>query len=74
MSLGTAPTQNTLAHGPALMQRLDALARFSEDPDRLTRTFLSPAHRQAADQVLAWMREAGHGGADRRRRQCRRPL
>ncbi|OWJ68433.1 allantoate amidohydrolase [Inquilinus limosus] len=59
MSLGTAPTQNTLAHGPALMQRLDALARFSEDPDRLTRTFLSQAHRQAADQVLAWMRDAG---------------
>jgi len=59
VTLGTAPTQNTLAYGPALMQRLDALARFSEDPDRLTRTFLSPAHRQAADQVLAWMREAG---------------
>lgn len=59
MSLGAAPTQNTLAHGPALMQRLDALACFSEDPDRLTRTFLSPAHRQAAGQVLDWMREAG---------------
>jgi len=59
VTLGTAPTQNTLAYGPALMERLDALARFSEEPDRLTRTFLSPAHRQAADQVLAWMREAG---------------
>jgi allantoate deiminase len=59
VTLGTAPKQNTLAYGPALMQRLDILARYSEDPDRLTRTFLSPAHRQAADQVLAWMREAG---------------
>jgi allantoate deiminase len=59
VTLGTAPKQNTLAYGPALMARLDALARFSEDPDRLTRTFLSPAHRQAADQVLAWMQEAG---------------
>lgn len=59
MSFGTAPTQNTLAYGPALMARLDAFARFSEDPDRLTRTFLSPAHRQAAGQLLAWMGEAG---------------
>lgn len=59
MSLGTTPRESALAHGPALMARLDEFARFSEEPGRLTRTFLSPAHRQAADRLLAWMREAG---------------
>jgi allantoate deiminase len=48
-----------LAHGPALMARLEALATFSDDPDRLTRLYLSPAHRLAMDQVTAWMRAAG---------------
>ncbi|MCF3948441.1 allantoate amidohydrolase [Acidiphilium iwatense] len=42
-----------------VMSRLDALARFSTDPDGLTRLYLTPEHRAAADQVAAWMREAG---------------
>ena len=45
--------------GPALMERLEAFAAFSEDPGALTRLFLSPQHRAAADRLLAWMREAG---------------
>ena len=45
--------------GEALLERLDALARFSDEPDRLTRFFLSPAHRAAVDLILDWMREAG---------------
>ena len=48
-----------LAYGPALMARLDELAGFSDDPDRLTRLYLSPAHRRAMGQVAAWMEEAG---------------
>jgi allantoate deiminase len=48
-----------LRFGPALMARLDALARFTDEPGRLTRLYLSPAHAGAAAQVLAWMREAG---------------
>jgi allantoate deiminase len=48
-----------LAFGPALMARLDELARFSDEPDRLTRLYLSPAHRRAMGQVAAWMTEAG---------------
>ena len=48
-----------LAHGPALMARLDELATFSDDKDRLTRLYLSPAHRLAMDQVVAWMQAAG---------------
>jgi allantoate deiminase len=42
-----------------IMQRCDALARHSELPGGLTRVFLSPQARAAADLVLGWMREAG---------------
>ncbi|MGN6463160.1 MAG: allantoate amidohydrolase [Pseudolabrys sp.] len=35
------------------------LAPISAEPDRLVRLFLSPQHRQAADVVARWMREAG---------------
>jgi len=39
--------------------RLDELARCTDDPPRLTRTFLSPALRRAHDVVSDWMREVG---------------
>jgi allantoate deiminase len=42
-----------------IMQRCDSLARHSELPGGLTRVFLSPQSRAAADLVLGWMREAG---------------
>jgi allantoate deiminase len=42
-----------------IMERCDALARHSELPGGLTRVFLSPEARAAADMVLGWMREAG---------------
>ncbi|MDB6122560.1 MAG: allantoate amidohydrolase [Pedosphaera sp.] len=42
-----------------VMERIEALARISEEPGRLTRTFCSPAMRQANDLVGSWMREAG---------------
>lgn len=45
--------------GARLMGRLEELARITEEPDRLTRRFLSAAHMQAADVVARWMREAG---------------
>lgn len=38
---------------------LDELGRISDEPERLTRTFLSPAMRRANDRVGVWMREAG---------------
>ncbi len=41
-----------------VMQRINALAEISEDPDRLTRTFCSPAMRRANDLVATWMRDA----------------
>jgi allantoate deiminase len=48
-----------LALGRRLMDRLEALARFSDDPDGLTRLYLSPSHRDAADALSGWMRDAG---------------
>ncbi len=41
------------------MQRCDALATISEDPNRLTRTFASAAMRRANKLVGSWMRAAG---------------
>lgn len=42
-----------------LMNRLDTLARFSDEEGALTRLYLSPSHRQAAEVVRLWMEEAG---------------
>jgi allantoate deiminase len=41
------------------MQRCDALGAISDEPDRLTRTFHSPAMQRANALVGEWMREAG---------------
>ncbi|MBL8377569.1 MAG: allantoate amidohydrolase [Burkholderiales bacterium] len=45
--------------GPALMRQADQLAAFTEDAPRITRTYLSREHRQAADYLIALMTEAG---------------
>jgi allantoate deiminase len=42
-----------------ILARCDALARFSEDPGRLTRTFLRPPVRHVHECVTGWMRAAG---------------
>jgi len=42
-----------------VMHRIEALAQFSEESGRLTRTFASPAMRCANDLVASWMHEAG---------------
>src|SRR5579859_7783183 len=42
-----------------VMERIEALGRVSDEPGRLTRTFCSPAMRQANDLVAGWMRDAG---------------
>lgn len=47
------------ALGRTAADRLDHLNRFTDEPGRLTRLYLSPAHRAAADQVAEWMRAAG---------------
>jgi allantoate deiminase len=55
---GAAP-HDTRIPGEVVMARLDALARFSAEPDALTRLYLSAEHKSAALQVQAWMRQAG---------------
>jgi allantoate deiminase len=49
-------TDNTYAH--TVMQRCDALAGFSEETERLTRRFGTPALRAASTAVAEWMRVA----------------
>ena len=69
--------------GNRLLDLADALARHSDDPDRLTRLYLSPAHRAAAEAVRGLMEAAGlevrldavgnvvgRSGAAGRRRPC----
>lgn len=41
------------------MERLDALARHSDEPGKLTRLYLSAAHKAASDELAQWMREVG---------------
>src|SRR5882724_71092 len=45
--------------GQEIARRIDALGAISETPDHLTRIFLTPEHRAAADLLLSWMGEAG---------------
>ncbi|MFE1597321.1 allantoate amidohydrolase [Methylobacterium sp. ID0610] len=48
-----------LSLGARVMALIDDLARHTDEPGRLTRLYLSPAHRAAAEAVAGWMRAAG---------------
>lgn len=52
-------TDAAAVSGARIMAHAEALARCSEQPDGLTRVFLSKEHRAANDLALGWMREAG---------------
>jgi allantoate deiminase len=52
-------TEADLEAGRRLMARLDAFAAFTDEPGRLTRLFLSEAHRRAAQAFIGWCAEAG---------------
>ncbi len=47
------------ALGQEIVRRISALGDISESSSDLTRIFLTPEHRAAAEMLLAWMREAG---------------
>lgn len=47
------------ACGQTIMHQLDHLARYSETEEGLTRTYLTPAHHAAAQQLAEWMQAAG---------------
>jgi len=76
---------NDPAFGEAISNRLAELAALSDEPGRLTRLYLSPAHRRAIDLVSYWMRDAGMsvrldplasvvGGYDARDGGCSAPI
>lgn len=52
MTMTTNPTS-----GERVLAWADQLARCSDTPDYLCRTYLSPEHRAANDQVAEWMRQ-----------------
>ena len=52
-------TQDLASPGRRLMARLDEFAAFTDDPPKLTRLYLSDAHRRAAARYIAWAREIG---------------
>lgn len=45
--------------GTELLRRHDLLASVTQTPGRLTRTYLTPEHREAGEMIAGWMREAG---------------
>jgi allantoate deiminase len=50
---------NPAAFGARAEQMINTLGSVSAEPNRLIRTFLSPAHRSAANLVSKWMIDAG---------------
>jgi allantoate deiminase len=57
ISAGTAGKISPL--GEEIVGRIHQLAGVSETPDKLTRIFLTPEHRAAADLIMGWMVDAG---------------
>jgi allantoate deiminase len=53
------PAADSDALGETIAARLTELGAVSDEPGRLTRLYLGPGHRKAADLVANWMREAG---------------
>src|ERR1700728_5488584 len=51
--------RQALPLGDEIVARINRLAAISETRDNLTRIFLTPEHRAAADLIMAWMVEAG---------------
>src|SRR5206468_5235485 len=45
--------------GDEIVSRINQLGAISETAESLTRIFLSPEHRTAADLILSWMKDAG---------------
>ena len=52
-------TRYNLPAAQRMMERLDALAIHTDEPGKITRLYLSPAHHAAIETVMRWFREAG---------------
>lgn len=57
--MGAANAVQDASLGEEIVRRINELGAISEDPDKLTRIYLSKELRTAADLILVWMREAG---------------
>lgn len=53
------PAPGDLSLGRRVMALVDGLARHTDEPGRITRLYLSPAHRAAAEATRRMMAEAG---------------
>jgi len=51
--------EHRLQFGNTIMQWSETLAAWSDDEDGLTCAYMTPAHQKTAEQLAAWMREAG---------------
>lgn len=49
--------------GSTILEQADLLAGISEEAGRLTRSYLTPQHREAGERIAGWMREAGMDAA-----------
>jgi allantoate deiminase len=59
MSEMNAETAGRSPLGDQIVARINRLAAISETSGHLTRIFLSPEHRAAAELILSWMGDAG---------------
>jgi allantoate deiminase len=57
--MNSATARQVSGLGDEIVGRINRLAAISETPDNLTRIFLTPEHRRAADLIMTWMIEAG---------------
>src|SRR4051794_2363792 len=58
-TLSRMKNPSDLSLGRRVMAMIDDLAQHTDEIGRLTRLYLSPAHRAAADSTLEFMRAAG---------------
>jgi allantoate deiminase len=45
--------------GDEILKQAQILGSITEEPGRITRTYLTPQHREAGEHILGWMRDAG---------------
>jgi allantoate deiminase len=57
--MGAATTVQDASLGKEIVRRINELGAISEDPENLTRIYLSKELRTAANLILGWMREGG---------------
>ena len=48
-----------MRHGSTILEQAEVLGAITEEPGRVTRTYLTAQHREAGDRIIGWMRGAG---------------